>query len=160
MRRAFAGCLFLALLVAGPAATAVAQAPAPATTQAQPLPVFNTSRLYLTEEDFNRAIQPYQVAIRADARNARAHYWLGVAHVYAYRQHLGGAAPYAAAYLDKAISSLEEAIKLSPGMLEAYMQLQDAYHLKGDLARANEVVASMLQRTRPSWLPAVPAPPK
>jgi tetratricopeptide (TPR) repeat protein len=155
--RASAGWLALALLLIA-ATTAAAQAPG--TTQAPPLPVFDTAHLYLTEAEFNRAIQPYQRAIQADARNARAHYWLGCAYVYGYRQYTVGAAPYAAAYLDKAIPSLEEAIKLSPTMLEAYVQLHDAYQLKGDLAKAAEVAALMLQRTRPDWLPAVPAPAK
>jgi tetratricopeptide (TPR) repeat protein len=123
--RASAGWLALALLLI--AATA-AHAQAPGSTQAPPpLPVFDTGHFYLTEAEFNRAIQPYQRAIQADARNARAHYWLGYAYVYAYRQYTVGAAPYAAAYLDKAIPALEEAIKISPTLLEAYVQLHDAY---------------------------------
>ncbi len=45
---------------------------------AQALPVFDATRLFRTEAEFERAIQPYQQAIAADPRNARAHYWLGV----------------------------------------------------------------------------------
>ena len=40
---------------------------------AQAVPVFDATRLYRTEAEFTRAIQPYQQAIQADARNARAH---------------------------------------------------------------------------------------
>jgi tetratricopeptide (TPR) repeat protein len=146
------------ILLAG-LATALALGMA-AHAQAPALPPFSTGRLYLTEADFNRAVQPYQRAIQADARNARAQYWLGFAYLYAYRQYTVGAAPYAAGYLDKAIAPLEEAIKLSPTMVDAYTALHDVYQLKGDLAKADEVVALMLQRTRPGWLPAVPAPAK
>lgn len=137
--------LLIVLLVAGPVG---AQAVAP----------FNTMRLYPTEEAFGRAIQPYQHAISVDARNARAQYWLGFAYLYAYRQWLAGAAPYAAGYLPRAVQPLEEAIKLAPARPDAYLALQDVYHLMGDLDKANAVVREMLEKTRPGWLPAIPAP--
>jgi tetratricopeptide (TPR) repeat protein len=146
------------ILLAGLAAVLVLGAAAQA--QPQRLQPFSTARLYLTEADFNRAIQPYQQAIQADARNATAQYWLGFAYLYAYRQYTVGAAPYAGGYLDKAIPPLEEAIKLSPTTVDAYAALHDVYQLKGDLAKADEITALMLQRTRPGWLPAVPAPEK
>src|SRR3972149_12059639 len=70
----------------------------PPAAGAQALPVFDQGRTYPREADFQRAIQPYQAAIAADARNARAHYWLGVAYLYAYRQYRGGPAPHAAGH--------------------------------------------------------------
>lgn len=129
-----------------------------ATTAAQAVPPFSVTRLYLTEADFSRAIQPYQQAITANARNAAAQYWLGYAHVYAYRQWLVGAAPYASGYLARAVPPLQEAIKLEPGMTAAYLALHDAYHLSGDHAKANEIYAEMRAKTRPGWLAKVPAP--
>jgi tetratricopeptide (TPR) repeat protein len=128
------------------------------TASAQAVPSFDMTRLYPTEAEFNRAIAPFQQAIQANARNARAQYWLGFAYVYAYRQWMVGAAPYAADYLGRAIPPLEEAVKLEPARPEAYMILHDVYHLMGDTARADEVMALMLRGTRPGWLPAVPAP--
>ena len=119
---------------------------------AQVVPLFSTSRLYLTEAEFARAIQPYQRAIAANARNARAQYWLGYAYVYAYRQWTAGAAPYASGYLPRAVPPLQEAIKLDPMMTEAYLVLHDAYQLMGEVAKANEITLLMLQRTRPTWL--------
>src|SRR3989304_6822261 len=70
----------------------------PPAAGAQALHVFDQGRTYPREADLQRAIQPYQAAIAADTRNARAHYWLGVAYLYAYRHYRGGLAPYAAGY--------------------------------------------------------------
>jgi len=122
---------------------------------AQAVPPFNVSRLYLTEAEFTRAIQPYQQAIQANARNSQAQYWLGYAYVYAYRQSLAGAAPYAGSYLERAIPPLNEAIKIDPTMVAAYLALQDVYFLLGDREKAEEVWQQMFQRTRPGWLPKV-----
>ncbi len=122
---------------------------------AQVVPLFSTSRLYLTEAEFTRAIQPYQRAIAANARNARAQYWLGYAYVYAYRQWTAGAAPYASGYLSQAVPPLQEAIKLDPLMMDAYLALHDAYQLMGEVAKADEITLVMLQRTRPAWLSKV-----
>jgi len=129
-----------------------------AVSAAQVVPPFSMTRLYTTEAEFARAIQPYQRAIAANPRNARAQYWLGFAYLYAYRQWIVSAAPYASAYLERAVPPLQEAIKLDPLMVEGYLALQDAYQLMGDLDKANETVALMLRRTRPGWLPGVPAP--
>jgi tetratricopeptide (TPR) repeat protein len=121
---------------------------------AQALPEFNTTRLYPTEAEFARAIQPYQQAITANARNARAQYWLGFAYLYAFRQSQLGLAPYAAGYLPKAIPPLQEAIKLDPTSPGAYLALHDVYRWMEDVAKADEITDLMLQRTRPGWLPA------
>lgn len=129
-----------------------------AVAAAQALPPFSTARLYLKEADFASAIRPYQQAITANARNAQAHYWLGYAHVYVYRQWLAGAAPYASGYLARAIPPLQEAIKLEPGMINAYLALHDAYHLSGEHAKADDIYAQMLAKTRPAWFPPVPSP--
>jgi len=127
-----------------------------ATAAAQALPSFNTSRLYRTEAEFAGAIQPYQRAVQADARNARAHYWLGLAYLEAHRQWKAGIAPYAGAYLPRAIASLSEAIKLDPSMLVAYTVLIDAHSLAGDEGKANEVADQLRARTRPQWLTPLP----
>ncbi|MBI3998687.1 MAG: tetratricopeptide repeat protein [Armatimonadetes bacterium] len=125
---------------------------------AQVLPSFDTTRLYRTEAEFARAIQPYQRAIAANPRNARAHYWLGFAYVFGYRQWRIGVAPYASGYLERALPPLQEAIKLDPGLLAAYLVLHDAYALMGDDAKAEEVAQQMLQRSRPGWLAPVTLP--
>lgn len=123
---------------------------------AQVLPPFDTSRLYRTEAEFSRAIEPYRQAIAADPRRARAHYWLGFAHLFAFRQWRMGAAPYAGEYLPRAIAPLEEATKIDPAMIEAYVALHDVYVLMGEDAKASETIAQMLQRTRPGWLAPLP----
>ena len=125
---------------------------------AQAVPPFNVARLYTTEADFTRAIQPYQQAISASAQNARAQYWLGFAFLHAYRRWQAGAAPYASRYLPRAVGPLQEAVKLSPGTPDAYLALHDVYTLMGDYDRAEETIRQMLGRVRPGWLPAVPAP--
>lgn len=122
------------------------------TAAAQALPTFDASRLYRTEAEFTRAIQPYQQAIQADARNARAHYWLGVAYFEAHRQSRSFIAPYAAGYLPRAIASLTEAIKLDPGLLGAYGVLINAHSVAGEHDKAEAVHDQLRQRTRPAWV--------
>lgn len=126
--------------------------------QAQALPALDTSRLYADEAAFARAIQPYQQAIAANPRNARAHYWLGFAHLYGYRLWQTGTAPFASGYLAKAVPPLQEAIKLDPGLLAAYLALQDAYWMMGELDKAEEVTQRLLKQTRPGWFGSVPKP--
>lgn len=125
---------------------------------AQALPVFNTARLYTTDAEFNRAIQPYQQAITANARNARAHYWLGFAYLHVFVLWKQGGAPYASAFLPKAIDSLSKAIAADPKMIEPYLSLHDAYALAGDEEKANKVTMQMFENTRPKWLTPFPAP--
>ncbi|MGH2374031.1 MAG: tetratricopeptide repeat protein [bacterium] len=124
---------------------------------AQALPVFDATRLYATEAEFTRAIQPYQQAIQADARNARAHYWLGVAYFEAYRQSKAGLAPYATGYVPRAIASLTEAIKLDPNLLGAYGILIDAHMAAGDYDKAEAFKNQLRERTRRAWY--TPGPP-
>lgn len=129
-----------------------------AVAAAQALPPFSVTRPYLKEADFTTAIQPYRAAITANARNAQAQYWLGFAHVVAYRQWLVGVAPYAGGYLARAVPPLQEAIKLEPGLINAYLALHDAYHLNGEFDKAEEIVVEMRAKTRPGWFPPIPAP--
>ena len=124
---------------------------------AQAVPVFDATRLYRTEAEFTRAIQPYQQAIQADARNARAHYWLGVAYLEVYVQSKSGIAPYATGYLPRAIASLSEAIKLDPNLLGAYGVLIDAYSAAGEHDKADVVKNQLRERTRPEWYTPGPA---
>lgn len=126
--------------------------------QAQALPTFDASRLFADEAAFTRAIQPYQQAIAANPRNARAHYWLGFAYLYGYRLSVVGTAPFASGYLAKAVPPLQEAIKLDPGLLAAYMALADAYWMMGELDKAEEVTQGLLKQTRPGWFGAAPKP--
>jgi tetratricopeptide (TPR) repeat protein len=130
-----------------------------ADAQAPALPPFDTSRVYVGEADFARAIQPYQQAIAADARNARAQYWLGYAYLHAHRQWRVGLAPYAAEYLGRAEKALQEAIRLDPGLVSAHLALVEVYLLMGDVVRANEASALLLQRTRPGWHSRFQVPP-
>ena len=125
---------------------------------AQALPVFNTARLYTTDAEFNRAIQPYQQAITANARNARAHYWLGFAYLRAHILWIQGGAPYASGFLPKAIESLSKAIEADPKMIEPYLSLHDAYVRAGDEGKAAKVTLQMFENTRPRWLAPIPAP--
>jgi tetratricopeptide (TPR) repeat protein len=138
---AVAAVFGLALAAAGPAL-------------AQAIPPFSTERLYLTEQVFTQAIRPYQQAVQANPNNAPAQYWLGFAYLYAYRQYVGGLAPYAAEYLGRAERPLQEAIRINPGLVDAYLALQDVYHLRGDDDRANEMMAKVLELTRPKHLPS------
>ena len=122
------------------------------------LPAFSTARLYTTDAEFNRAIQPYQQAITVNARNARAQYWLGFAYLRAYVLWKQGGAPYASGFLPKAIESLNKAIEADPKMMDPYLSLHDAYVLAGDEQKANNVTMQMFENTRPKWLAPIPVP--
>ncbi|HEV8339437.1 MAG TPA: tetratricopeptide repeat protein [bacterium] len=142
-----AAVLTLAVLLALPAAAAAQQPPA------QPLPVFDQGRVYAREADFQRAIAPYQAAISVNARNARAHYWLGVAYLYAYRQSRAGIAPYASGYLPRATASLRQAVQVDANFLPAYLALHDAFTLADNLEEAAKVMDEIAKRTTPAGLP-------
>lgn len=124
---------------------------------AQALPTFDATRLYGTEAEFTRAIEPYQRAIQADARNARAHYWLGVAYFEVYVQSKAGVAAYATGYLPRAITSLNEAIKLDPTLWGAYGVLIDAYVAAEDFDKADALRKQLQDRTRRPWYTPGPA---
>jgi len=133
-----------------PFALVVVLALLPTVAAAQaPLPVFDTGRTYSQEAQFQRAIQPYQAAISADARNARAHYWLGFAYLYAYRLYRGGLAPFAGGYLPRALTSLRQAVQLDGGFVPAILALHDALVLSGLHEEADALVKRLLQQSRP-----------
>ena len=121
----------------------------PPAAGAQALPVFDQGRTYPREADFQRAIQPYQAAIAADARNARAHYWLGFAYLYAYRQYRGGLAPYAAGHLPRALAALRQAVQLDGKFIPAISALHDALFLAGQGEEAAALLRKLLDLTRP-----------
>jgi tetratricopeptide (TPR) repeat protein len=135
--------LLLVVLVVGPIQAQPAQAPPP----------FDATRVYASEAAFQQAIQPYQVAIAANPANARAHYWLGVAYFHAYRLWRAGLAPYAAAYLPRAIASLQEAVRRDPAWLPAYLVLHDALFMAERQDEAAGVLQTYLDRTRPAARP-------
>ncbi len=114
------------------------------------LPVFDISHVFRQEADFQRAIQPYQAAIAADARNARAHYWLGYAYLNTYRQYKGGLAPYAASYLPRALASLRQAVQLDASFVPAIISLHDALVLSGLWEEAEALVKRFALQIRPS----------
>ncbi len=113
------------------------------------LPVFDQSRVYRQEADFQRAIQPYQAAIAADGRNARAHYWLGFAYLFAYRQYRGGLAPYAAGYLPRTLPPLRQAVQLDGKFVPAISALHDALILAGQDDEATVLLKRLLELSRP-----------
>lgn len=126
--------------------------PHPAAAQ-QRLPAFDQGRLYVTAAQFQRAIDPYQAAIRADARNARAHYWLGFAYLFGYRQFRVGVAAYAADFVPRALASLREAVRLDAGFVPATLALHDALILAGEHEEADALLRGLFQRIRPAALP-------
>jgi tetratricopeptide (TPR) repeat protein len=117
------------------------------------LPPFDQGRVYAREADFQRAIQPYQAAISADARNARAHYWLGLAYLYAYRQYRGGLAPYAAGYLPRAVASLRQAVQADGSSIPALTLLANALFLQGDDEEAQALMERAARQARPPGAP-------
>ncbi|KRT76820.1 MAG: hypothetical protein XU14_C0029G0015 [Armatimonadetes bacterium CSP1-3] len=121
----------------------------PPAAGAQALPVFDQGRTYPREADLQRAIQPYQAALAADTRNARAHYWLGFAYLYAYRHYRGGLAPYAAGYLPRALASLRQAVQLDGKFVPAISALHDALILSGQDEEATVLLKRLLEMTRP-----------
>jgi tetratricopeptide (TPR) repeat protein len=129
--------------------TAVVLAGLAQSAASQPLPSFNTGEVYSTEAEFNAATRVYQDAIAANRNSAEAHYWLGLAHVYAYRQFKSGLAPYARRYLRRAIPLLRQAVRLDPTNIGAYVALHDALFLNGQRNEALRVLNAMRARLKP-----------
>jgi len=113
------------------------------------LPAFNTSRLY-SEAAFAAAIKPYTDAIAANAKDADAHYWLGVAYLHGARMFRLGLAPYGQEFGPKAVASLERAIQLRPASIRTYLALIDAYATVGDQDKVRATVDQMMTVTRPA----------
>lgn len=136
--------LLATLILTATALTGLAQ---PAASQT--LPSFNIGEVYSTEAEFNAAVRVYQDAIAGNRAVAEAHYWLGFAHVYAYRQYKSGIAPYARRYLRRAIPLLRQAVRLDPTNVGAYVALHDALFLNGQRNEALRVMNQLRARLKP-----------
>ncbi len=133
MRRC-AAVLILAGLLAAPAAAQV--------------PVFDTTRVY-SESEFAEAIRPYTEALARNANDARAHYWLGVAYLHAFKLYRWGLAPYAAGHGARAVQSLQRAAELDP-QPAVLLALLEAYGLVGDRARYDALIDRLGALARPA----------
>lgn len=91
---------------------------------------YDSMRRYATEAEFLRSIQPYQVELAANPRNADAAYWLGYAYWEASIFYRNGWIPYGADYLDKSIAALERAVSIDDRYLAAWLVLISAYHTR------------------------------
>ena len=108
--------LLVAVLIALAAAAAAAA-----------VPPYDETKVYPTEGAFNSSIKVYQDALTANPKDADAAYWLGAAYWTAsvlYRHEEIG---YGEDYLDRAIDSLERAVKLDDTYLAAWQLLAIAY---------------------------------
>lgn len=133
--------LFVLLMVAVPPALALAPAPQPA------LPSFDITRYY-DQARFTAAIAPYTQAIARNPNNGRAHYWLGVAYLHMARFHRLRLAPFAAGFDERAVASLEQALRLQPAP-EVMLALLDAYALVGAHAKHNALLERVSALARP-----------
>ncbi|MDQ7820981.1 MAG: tetratricopeptide repeat protein [Armatimonadota bacterium] len=136
------GCGFPRAVCA--ALVAVVTAVGPAAGQ---VPGFDTSRVY-SESAFEQAIRPYTEALARNASDARAHYWLGVAYLHAFRLYRWGLAPYAAGYGVRAVQSLERAAELDPQPV-VLLALLEAYAAVGDRARYHALIGRLGQLATP-----------
>src|SRR5947199_8372661 len=76
-------------------------------------PQFDSTRLY-SEAEFTAAIKADTDSIGRSANDAEAHYWLGVAYLYAYQLSKLGLAPYAGRFGGREVASLERSVQLKP----------------------------------------------
>ncbi len=95
---------------------------------------FNTGQFY-TEVEFRAAVAPYTAAVAANANDADAHYWLGVAYLHAAKQFRFGLSPWAGGALAQSVQSLERAVALRAGPREL-ATLSEAYFMAGQQAKA------------------------
>ncbi|HEY6101806.1 MAG TPA: hypothetical protein VI007_01120 [bacterium] len=100
---------------------------------AQAVQPFNALQFY-TEAEFRAAVAPYAAAASANANDATAHYWLGVAYLHVARQHRAGLSPWASGAAAQAIQSLERSVSLRP-TLASMLALWDAYVTAGELEK-------------------------
>lgn len=119
---------------------------APAVASAA-VPAFNTTQLYSAAE-FAAAIKPYADSIARNANDAEAHYWLGVAYLYAFKLYRFGAAPYAGEFGGKAIASLERSSELK-AQPAAMMALAEAYIATGDFGKLPGLLDRLLGAAAP-----------
>lgn len=130
---------FVMLLVGLAATAASAQAVRP----------FNTLQFY-TEEEFRAAVAPYAAAASANANDATAHYWVGVAYLHVARQYRAGLSPWASGAAAQAIQSLERSVSLRATMV-AMLALWDAYVTAGELEKGLALISRL-----PSMAPSLP----
>ena len=121
--------LALIMVLVGLAATAAT---------AQAVRPFNTLQFY-TEAEFRAAVAPYAAAAAANANDATAHYWLGVAYLHVARQYRAGLSPWASGVAAQAIQSLERSVSLR-ATTAAVLALWDAYVMAGQLAKGLDLI--------------------
>ena len=110
-------------------------------------PLFDSTRLY-SEAEFTAAIKPYTDSIARSANDAEAHYWLGIAYLYAYQLSKLGLAPYAGRFGGRAVASLERSVQLKPDPA-AMLALEHAYILVGAVGKWAGLVDRLLAATPP-----------
>jgi len=132
--------LALVMVLVGLAATAAS---------AQAVRPFNTLQFY-TEAEFRAAVAPYAAAATANANDATAHYWLGVAYLHVARQYRAGLSPWASGTAAQAIQSLERSVSLR-ATLAAMLALWDAYVTAGQLNKGLDLISRF-----PAMAPALP----
>lgn len=98
------------------------------------LPAFDTTKVYTSEAAFAAAIRPYQEAIARNPNDGEAHYWLGSAYLHLARMRRLGLIAYAPDAAQRAVASLETAVRLRP-VPEAMLALLEAYAAVGDRAK-------------------------
>jgi len=116
---------------------------------AQAVRPFNTLQFY-TEAEFRAAVAPYAAAVAANANDATAHYWFGVAYLHVARQYQAGFSPWASGAAAQAIQSLERSVTLRPSMA-AMLALWDAYVMAGQLDKGLDLISRL-----PSMAPPLP----
>lgn len=114
------------------------------------VPTFDTSRTY-SQAAFEAAIRPYTQAIAANARDAEAHYWLGVAYLHGARHLRLGLTTYGGDFLARAIQALEQSASITP-TVRALATLAEAYHTAGDEAKAQATADRLFALSRPAGL--------
>jgi len=120
--------LALIMVLVGLAATAAT---------AQAVRPFNTLQFY-TEAEFRAAVAPYAAAA-ANANDATAHYWLGVAYLHVARQYRAGLSPWASGVAAQAVQSLERSVSLR-ATTAAVLALWNAYLMAGQLAKGLDLI--------------------
>src|SRR5438876_9807565 len=73
-------------------------------------PQFDSTRLY-SEAEFTAAIKPYTDSIALRAHDADAHYWLGVAYLYAFLLSKLRPAPLSRRICGRAVASLVRTVQ-------------------------------------------------